>query len=108
MKKGGIMNAETIDLADVQLITLAEACRMLPMKPAPSTLWRWRTKGVKVNGRRIKLQCVRVGARWCTTLDEFRDFIREQTAAAMARTDDDLAVKRTAETIRRLEQANLN
>ena len=65
--------AGPIKFNDEQLITLAQACRPLPKRPAPSTLWRWRTKGVKVNGRTIKLACIRSGAvaDYCRRLQYF-------------------------------------
>jgi hypothetical protein len=73
-----------IDLAEDQLLTLGQACRLLPSKPSPTTLWRWRTSGLLVNGRRIRLQCVKVGAAWYTTQEAFSDFLRAQTEAALA------------------------
>lgn len=90
-----------------QLITLAQACRLLPSKPAPSTHWRWRTKGVKINGRRIKLKCVRVGGKWFTTAPAFQKFLQEQTEAALARPDDGVSADRPEDQQRRLQQAGL-
>jgi hypothetical protein len=89
------------------LITLSEACRQLPSKPAPSTLWRWRHKGVCINGRRIKLQCVRVGGQWYTTPTHFAEFIRAQTEAALAPPVTESATERTPQTNRRLTAAGL-
>jgi hypothetical protein len=73
-----------IDLADDQLITLGRACRPLPKRPSPTTLWRWRTTGVLIKGRRIRLQAVKIGESWYTTVSAFERFIREQTEAALA------------------------
>ena len=52
-----------IDLQKELLLTLGEACRPLPKRPSPSTLWRWRTIGVSIRGRKIKLECIRSGGR---------------------------------------------
>ena len=67
----------TIDLTAENLITLSEAARLLPTKPAPCTLWRWRSKGV--NGAR--LECVRSGGRWLTTRHALVRFLIAQTQA---------------------------
>ena len=99
------MSVATIDLADDQLLTLSQACRQLPSKPAPSTLWRWRTTGVKINGCIIKLECVRVGGQWMTTRESFATFLRQQTDAALHRQADDQATGRPDDTQRRLESA---
>ena len=33
-----------------------------------STIWRWAMKGIRgPDGRRVKLECVRVGRRWVTS-----------------------------------------
>jgi hypothetical protein len=96
-----------IKFSDEQLLLLSVACRQLPSKPSPSTLWRWRTIGVKVNGRTIKLACVRVGGKWYTTAAAFADFLQEQTDAALNPSSDDLPVERTADAARRLQSAGL-
>ena len=98
--------SHTIDLEKDQLITISHACRLLPSKPAPSTSWRWRTKGVKVNGRTIKLSCIRTGGKWLTTAAAFASFLREQTEAASARPADGSA-ERPDDTQRRLTEAGL-
>ena len=92
----------TIQIGTDKLITLAEACRLLPSRPSPATLWRWRVKGV--NG--TKLECVRVGNRWYTTRAAMSRFISQQTAAVAPAADDELA-ERSAATARRLGQAGL-
>ncbi|MFV1969065.1 MAG: DUF1580 domain-containing protein [Pirellulaceae bacterium] len=76
------MSAKNIDLENDELLTLAQACHLLPRRPSPATLWRWRTKGVAVKGQRIRLECVRAGGTWCTTKQAFADFLRRQTDAA--------------------------
>lgn len=99
------MLAQAIDLDNDELLTLAEACRLLPRKPSPSTLWRWRTKGVVVNGQRIRLDCVRVGGKWHTTRSAFSEFLRRQTEAAT--TDDTESTERSERTERKLTEAGL-
>lgn len=73
----------SIDLERDELLTLTQACRLLPRKPSPSTLWRWRTSGVVVNGRRVRLTCIRAGGTWLTTMAAFADFLKQQTEAAL-------------------------
>lgn len=73
----------SIDLEQDELLTLSQACRLLPSKPSPSTLWRWRRSGVVVNGRRIRLTCIRAGGTWLTTREAFADFLQQQTEAAL-------------------------
>ena len=41
----------SIDLAQDELLTLSQACRLLPRRPSPATLWRWRTDGKVPMGR---------------------------------------------------------
>lgn len=66
---------ETIDLEIDELIPVNEICQArLKRRLSPATLWRWRLKGV--NG--AKLECVRVGAVWCTTHAAFTRFLRAQ------------------------------
>lgn len=60
---------------DEKLLTLSEACRCLPSKPSPATLWRWRTKGV--NG--VRLECVRVGRTWYVTRASLLAFVKNQS-----------------------------
>lgn len=54
---------------------IAEAiAKRLPRVPTPGTYSRWRSRGV--NG--VKLQAVRCGKTWMTTLEAFDEFIRLQ------------------------------
>ena len=101
------MSTATIELTDDQLITLGCACRSLPKKPAPSTSWRWRTIGVKIKGKRIRLQCVRVGGQWYTKASWFANFMQQQTDAALSPRTDDHATDRPDDTERRLKSAGL-
>jgi hypothetical protein len=99
------MSTETIDTINEPLLTLAQACRLLPSKPAPSTLWRWRVNGVKINGRVIRLRCKRVGGQWYTTQRDFAEFINSQTEAAIP--NQQLPADRPESTSRRLRAAGL-
>ena len=56
-------------------LTLAQAARLLPTKPAPSTLWRWARKGL----RGIRLEYRRLGGRIVVTEDALRRFMEELT-----------------------------
>jgi len=99
----------SIDLAQDELLTLSQACRLLPRRPSPATLWRWRTAGLLVKGRRIKLECVKAGGAWCTTRAAFSEFLRRQTDAALSRptTDSDSPSERSESTKRRLDSVGL-
>lgn len=57
---------ETLPLVEV-------AQRVLGRKMHPNTLTRWRLSGV----RGVKLRCLRIGARWHTTTQWFREFLAE-------------------------------
>jgi hypothetical protein len=94
-----------INLETDELLALGEACRLLPIKPSPATLWRWRTKGVRAGNQRIWLECVRVGGRWYTTRAAMARFISQQTAAATP--IDDEPRERSALTERKLDEAGL-
>ncbi|MCH8823503.1 MAG: DUF1580 domain-containing protein [Planctomycetes bacterium] len=63
-------------------LSLAEAARQCPGKPAPSTVWRWCRRGVRArSGERVRLSHVRVGGRIYTTLHSLTRFF-EATAQA--------------------------
>jgi hypothetical protein len=61
-----------IDLTTETLVGLPAAARHLPPyrggRPVnPVTLWRWITTGVQLtDGRRVRLEAVRLGGRWLT------------------------------------------
>lgn len=49
-------------------ITLAEAARLTPGRPSTNCLWRWCRKGVLArNGRRVRLEHLRLGGKILTT-----------------------------------------
>lgn len=67
-----------IDVSRDQLITIAQAARMLPKKPSPASIWRWHARGV----HGIRLPTVVVGRRRFTTDQAFQQFVRLVTEAA--------------------------
>lgn len=60
-------------LTDEPLISLAQAAAPIPghrgaARLHPATLTRWILKGVRaVDGRRVKLEALRIGCRWLTS-----------------------------------------
>lgn len=73
-----------IDVENDELIPVLDLVQQrLGRRLAPSTTWRWITKGVQVRGTAVKLQAVRVGGTWCTSRPAFADFLRRQTSAAL-------------------------
>lgn len=75
----------THNLLTERLIGLAEAARLFPAyrqgRPvSPVTPWRWATKGVRrSDGATVRLEAVRVGGRWLTTVEAVERFIQNQT-----------------------------
>lgn len=64
--------------------------RLTGQRPSPATLWRWLRKGC----RGAKLNAVMHSGRWLCTEADFRQFIEDQTAAALgesAGSDEDLS-----------------
>ncbi len=78
----------TDDLQEVR--TLAKSA--FQTRIAPATLYRWIRQGA--NGSR--LEAIKIGRKWFTTPDRFREFVDAQTAAATrtADTTADAAVAR--------------
>jgi hypothetical protein len=66
-------------------LSLSQAARRFPPfregKPcAPSTIFRWITAGVRLpDGRRVRLEAVRLGGRWLTSTQAIERFIARQT-----------------------------
>src|ERR1700693_2274636 len=94
---------------DEKPLTLAEAARLLPKRPNPATLWRWRTRGV----RGVRLKTSLIGGRRSVTRAALQQFIKPDTAAAADKVDSAPAAaaeanrQRPADTSRRLRQAGL-
>ena len=46
----------------------------------PSTIWRWITEGIKLaSGRRLRLEAIRLGGRWLTSVQAVQRFMQAQT-----------------------------
>ena len=74
---------ETSNLQISRLIGLKELARRLSTREGrsvnPSTLWRWRTKGVRLpDGSVVRLECIRVGGKWGVTEEAIEDFLEAQ------------------------------
>ena len=69
------VNLPSAKLDDAKYLTLAQAARLLPTKPAPSTLWRWARKGV----RGVHLEYRRLGGKIVVTEQGIRCFMDELT-----------------------------
>jgi Protein of unknown function (DUF1580) len=61
-------------------LPLADAARLLPGRPHPSTVWRWRKKGV----RGIKLETLQIGGRVWVTRSAIADFLTALSGARAA------------------------
>ena len=92
---------DNIDLETDELLPVNAICKArIGRRVSPTTLWRWRLKGV--NG--AKLECVRVGAQWCTTQAAFSRFLRDQQAV---QSQPEAPSERDEATTRRLQAAGL-
>lgn len=74
-----------IDVQEEQVISLREACGILPRrragkKPAIETLYRWSLRGC----RGIRLETVQVGGTRCTSVEALQRFFDALTSAADA------------------------
>ena len=67
-----------IDHECEELLTLTAATKSLPGGPNVSTLWRWRTAGV----RGVKLETILCGGRRMTSREALARFFAATTAAA--------------------------
>lgn len=90
----------------IPIVRLVEA--RLGRRPSPATVWRWRLRGVRAGGVRIRLEAVRVAGVWHTTPAAWAAFIAAQTeAAAEPRAIEKDEAGRPPETMRRLQDAGL-
>lgn len=62
----------------IDLLKLSEVSRLVPGHPHPSTIWRWRRKGI--GG--VKLRTVRIGGRSYVQRHALEEFIQAMTRAA--------------------------
>lgn len=70
-----------IDVASEDLFPLSHLARRLPRRRqgrpvAPSTVHRWRCPGI----RGVRLECLRVGGCWHTSMPAFMEFCRRLSA----------------------------
>jgi hypothetical protein len=76
-----------IDLKNETMLSLAEAAKRLPPhrlgRPVHSScLFRWIFDGVKLpSGERIRLEAIRLGGRWLTSVEALQKFAEAQTPA---------------------------
>ena len=71
-----------IDMATEKLISLKDACGLLPrrrrgVRPHFSTLWRWATEGLKG----VKLEVIKVGSTLCTSREALQRFFQRLSDA---------------------------
>ena len=69
-----------IDVTSETLITLPEAAALLPGRPSITTLWRWRTKGVR--GR--VLESVNIGGKVYTSEEALQRFAEYHGGSSVA------------------------
>ncbi len=63
-------------------ITLTQAAKVAPGRPSTNCLWRWCRRGVKArDGRRVRLQHLRIGGKIFTTLGWLEQFGRQLAEA---------------------------
>lgn len=67
-----------IDISAEQMMTLSQATRELPGRPAVSTLWRWLQHGV----RGVRLETIMVGGVRYTSRESLQRFAEAVTAAS--------------------------
>ena len=81
------IDLESASLRPVSLIARERTGK----RPSPATVWRWCKKGIRGG---VKLEAVNIFGSWHTTSEAFAEFLRAQTAVAMAEpsgcTDDEL------------------
>jgi len=74
-----------IDISNESIISLTEACRSLPAgrrgRPIHlSCILRWITQGSTApDGRRVRLEAVRLGGRWITSREALTRFVEALT-----------------------------
>jgi hypothetical protein len=93
----------TISLESGQLLSLAEAARTLPGRPDPSTLWRWRTRGI----RGSRLSTVLVGGRRFVSRQALTDFVERLTKATDPQPESLARSERSSDMADRLRTAGL-
>jgi hypothetical protein len=74
----------SIELRNETLLTLTQAARMLPPsrrgRPVHlSSVYRWILDGVKTPHGKIRLEAIRLGGRWLTSVEALERFAARQT-----------------------------
>jgi hypothetical protein len=73
--------ASPMNVNSEHILTLSQLAKRLPRRRAgrpvhPATIHRWREPGV----RNIRLECVRIGGIWHTSLEAYRRWVDRLTA----------------------------
>ena len=79
-----------------ELLSLSEAGKRLPHRPAPSTIWRWIRQGIPAGNERIYLRYVRIGRRVFVPAEALEEFVEQMTLA-----DKEAAAERYGDPARR-------
>jgi hypothetical protein len=100
-----ILPCGMISVADEQLMTLAQLAKRLPQRrnsrPVhPSTLHRWRHPGI----RGIRLECIRIGAAWHSSVEALQRFCDRLTQLEMPTEPTQIGVQSATEDQVRQEQ----
>ncbi|MBA3482788.1 MAG: DUF1580 domain-containing protein, partial [Pirellulales bacterium] len=66
-----------INIATEHLVSLSQASRLLPGRPAVSTLWRW-SRGI----RGVQLSTTLIGAKRYTSTEALQRFCDQLTASS--------------------------
>lgn len=61
----------SIDIHRERLLSLAQAARLLPSRPSPTTMWRWCTRGI----RGVRLRSVKIGRSRMTSEEALQEFV---------------------------------
>lgn len=80
---GTLLFGRIIDVNTEQVLTLSSLAKRLPHRRndrpvCPATIHRWRQPGV----RGIRLECVRIGGIWHTSLEAYQRWVERLTKSA--------------------------
>jgi hypothetical protein len=83
----GISSLGIIDVTTEQVLTFSQLAKRLPRRrrdrpTSASTIHRWRCPGV----RGVRLEAIRLGGAWCTSLEAFQRFCEALTNRATPNT----------------------
>lgn len=84
------MVTNSINLISENVLSFGQAAKRVPPTRAgrptsPSTIWRWFSHGCRAaDGRLVRLEAVRLGGRWVTTLEAIGRFSAQLTCAEPA------------------------